>query len=88
MAWTVAFALAGALIFSMFLGPVVASIVYPKGTKEWQNPLLLLLTKMYSWALDVAVRWRWVTAGVSVAMLGGTYVIAQTIVFGISAALG
>ena len=40
MAWTVAFALAGALIFSMFLGPVVASIVYPKGTKEWRNPLM------------------------------------------------
>src|ERR1700722_16060687 len=61
MAWTVAFALLGALIFSMFLGPVVASIVYPKGTKEWRNPLMTLLTRMYAWALDVAVRWRWGT---------------------------
>ncbi len=79
MAWTVAFALAGALIFSMFLGPVVASIVYPKGTKEWRNPVMTLLTRMYSWALGLAVRWRWATAGVSVALLAGTYVLAQTI---------
>ncbi len=40
MAWTVAFALLGALLFSMFLTPVLASLVYPKGTKEWHNPLM------------------------------------------------
>ena len=45
MAWTVAFALAGALLYSMFLGPVLASIVYPKGTKEWRNPIMSFLTR-------------------------------------------
>jgi heavy metal efflux system protein len=34
MAWTVAFALLGALIFSMLIGPVLASVVYPKGTRN------------------------------------------------------
>ena len=46
MAWTVAFALAGALLFSMFLVPVLASIVFPRGTKEWRNPLMLFLTQI------------------------------------------
>src|SRR5665213_3137276 len=41
MAWTVSFALLGALLFSMFVGPVLASVVFPKGTKEWHNPVLV-----------------------------------------------
>ena len=40
MAWTVAFALLGALIYSMLVAPVIAAVVYPKGTKEWHNPLM------------------------------------------------
>ncbi len=30
MAWTVSFALLGALLFSMFVGPVLASLRFPK----------------------------------------------------------
>ena len=40
MAWTVAFALLGALIFSMILAPVMSSFLFSKGTKEWENPVL------------------------------------------------
>src|SRR5579864_7531711 len=55
MAWTVAFALLGALLFSMFLTPVLASLVYPKGTKEWHNPLMEVLTRVYTRGLDLAI---------------------------------
>ena len=79
MAWTVAFALLGALIFSMLVGPVIASVVYPKGTKEWRNPLMSFLTRMYDRALDAAIRWRWVTAGVAVLILAGTVVLSRAI---------
>jgi len=79
MAWTVAFALAGALLFSMFLGPVLASIVYPKGTKEWRNPLMSFLTRVYGKALALAIRWRWATAGVAIAAMAGTVLVARTI---------
>jgi len=79
MAWTVAFALAGALLFSMFLGPVVASIVFPKGTKEWRNPLMSFLTRVYGKALGLAIRWRWATAGVAILTLAGTVLLARTI---------
>src|SRR5207237_8162178 len=76
MAWTVAFALAGALLFSMFLGPVLASIVFPKGTKEWRNPLMSFLTRIYGSELGVAIRWRWVTSGGAVLTLAGTFLLA------------
>src|SRR6202035_1986626 len=48
MAWTVSFALLGALLFSLFVGPVLASLVFPHGTKEWHNPLMGILTRAYS----------------------------------------
>ncbi len=79
MAWTVAFALAGALLFSMFLGPVLASLVFPKGTKEWRNPLMEFLTRGYAKAVGVAIEWRWVTAGVAVLILAGTVVLSRGI---------
>jgi cobalt-zinc-cadmium resistance protein CzcA len=79
MAWTVAFALAGALLFSMFLAPVLASIVFPKGTKEWRNPLMLFLTRIYGKALGAAIRFRWVTASVAVLTLAGAILLAGTI---------
>ena len=34
----------GGLMFSMFLAPVLASFLFRKGTKEWHNPLMALLT--------------------------------------------
>ena len=51
MAWTVAFALLGALLFSMSIAPVLASLLFRKTVKEWHNPALVLLTKLYRRAL-------------------------------------
>ena len=79
MAWTVAFALAGALLFSMFLVPVLASFVFPKGTREWHNPLMSLLTRVYGAALRLAIRFRWATAGAALVTLAGTILLARTI---------
>jgi heavy metal efflux system protein len=67
MAWTVAFALLGALIYSMLIAPVLASFFYPKGTREWHNPVIIWLTKAYSRALHLAIHWRYVTVGIGVA---------------------
>ncbi len=65
MAWAVAFALLGALMFSMLLAPVLSSILFPKGTKEWHNPVMTLLTRAYRAALGRAIHWRWLTLGVA-----------------------
>jgi cobalt-zinc-cadmium resistance protein CzcA len=72
MAWTVAFALLGALIFSMILAPVLSSILFRKGTREWHNPLMSFLTNRYRTLLGLAIRWRWVTLGLAVAGFGLT----------------
>ncbi len=40
MAWTVAFALLGALLFSIVIAPVLASFAFQKGANEWHNPVM------------------------------------------------
>jgi heavy metal efflux system protein len=79
MAWTVAFALLGGLLFSMVVGPVLASLVFPKGTKEWHNPIMGALTRTYARALTLAIDWRWVTVTVATLALAGTYMLSRVI---------
>jgi cobalt-zinc-cadmium resistance protein CzcA len=63
MAWTVAFALLGALIFSMLIAPVLSSAFFRKGVHEWQNPAMDYLKKGYrNWA-RWAIEHRLVTVG-------------------------
>ena len=64
MAWTVAFALLGALIFSMLIAPVLASFAFAKGAKEWHNPVMSFLTERYRNAVRRAIRHRVVTVSV------------------------
>jgi heavy metal efflux system protein len=66
MAWTVAFALLGALIFSMVIAPVLGSFAFAKGAKEWHNPVMTFLTARYRSAVRWAIRHRAVTVGVAV----------------------
>jgi cobalt-zinc-cadmium resistance protein CzcA len=69
MAWTVAFALLGALMFSMLVAPVLASFFFPRGTREWHNPVLTWVTARYRSALRWAIRLRWLTVAGGVATL-------------------
>jgi heavy metal efflux system protein len=66
MAWTVAFALLGAMTFSILVVPVLASIFFRKGVKETANPVMNFLTEQYRKALRVAIRLRWLTVGTGV----------------------
>jgi heavy metal efflux system protein len=70
MAWTVAFALLGALIFSIIIAPVLASLLFPRGTSEWHNPIMEWLTNRYRHAARWAIEHRWVTiSGAGAALL-------------------
>jgi cobalt-zinc-cadmium resistance protein CzcA len=69
MAWTVAFALLGALLFSMLVAPVLASIFFRRGVKEWRNRVMESLKAGYRTALKWAIGHRFVTVGVAVAGL-------------------
>ncbi len=69
MAWTVAYALLGALIFSMLVAPALASLLFRKGAKQWQNPVMKFLTTHYRKDVRWAIRHRWVTVGGAVVAL-------------------
>jgi heavy metal efflux system protein len=80
MAWTVAFALLGALMFSMLLAPVLSSILFRKGTKEWRNPLMVFITARYRTVLGWAIRFRWVTLATALAGLAlGVYLATSVL---------
>ena len=79
MAWTVAFALLGALMFSMLLAPVFSSIFFRKGTSEWHNPVLIFVTARYRSILGWAIQWRWVTLGAALAGLGLAVFLARSV---------
>ena len=65
MAWTVAFALLGALIFSMLLAPVLSSFLFRRGAREWSNPILVWLIDGYKRAAAFAIHNRYLTVGLA-----------------------
>ena len=68
MAWTVTFALFGALVFSIVAAPVMASFLFSKGAKDWQNPLMHWLTEHYRAGVRSAIEHRYRTVGISAAL--------------------
>jgi cobalt-zinc-cadmium resistance protein CzcA len=79
MAWTVAFALLGALLFSMIIAPVLASLFFPKGTREWRNPVMNFLTNRYRKAVRWAIEARYITVGFCVSCMIGAFWLAGSI---------
>jgi cobalt-zinc-cadmium resistance protein CzcA len=69
MAWTVAFALLGALLFSILIAPVLSSVLFRKGVSEWRNPVMEFLKTHYRRALRWAIEHRSVTVGGAVLVL-------------------
>ena len=82
MAWTVAFALLGAMTFSIFIVPVLASIFFRGGFKERRNRVMEVVTDAYRKQLRWAIVHRWIIAGV------GVVAVAGTIYLGFSGAIG
>ena len=63
MAWTVSFALLGALIFSIAIAPVLALLQFRHGVREWHNPVMTFLRERYRIAVRWAIEHRVVTVG-------------------------
>jgi heavy metal efflux system protein len=64
MAWTVCFALFGALLFAILIAPVAALFLYKNGAKEWRNPLMEWITARYRAAVRSAVHHRYITVAI------------------------
>jgi cobalt-zinc-cadmium resistance protein CzcA len=82
MAWTVAFALLGALTFSMLIAPVLASVAFRSNVREWHNPIMMFLIARYRKLVHWVIEHRWVI--VAVALLG----IGSAVYLTMSGAIG
>jgi cobalt-zinc-cadmium resistance protein CzcA len=81
MAWTVAFALLGALIFSLLLAPILTSFLFRPGMTEWKNPVLEWITAHYRRSVAWCVTHRkWVFAGAGVILAGTTFLFVSGII--------
>jgi len=76
MAWTVAFALLGALLFSMLIAPVLASVFFSKGVSEGRNRVMEFLKGRYSSAVRWAIEHRLLTVGFAGLSLAATIILA------------
>jgi heavy metal efflux system protein len=82
MAWTVAFALLGAMVFSILIAPVLASLLFRYGVRETHNPVMAYLTEHYRRRLRWCVGHRGITVGVGVVCLVVTIFLAFSGVIG------
>src|SRR5580698_4024882 len=82
MAWTVAFALLGAMTFSILIAPVLAGTFFPSGVRERRNFVMDFLANVYRKQLRWAVQNRWVVAGIALASLAGTIYLGFSGVIG------
>jgi len=82
MAWTVAFALLGALVFSMLLAPVLASFLFQGKACEWPNPVLAHLTKQYRKDVVWCIEHRGITVGAALLGFAATLYLAFSGVIG------
>ncbi len=81
MALTLVFALAGALLFALFVVPVLATLLFHHGYREWENPLLRWFRPVYAAILRRLLRAR---ALVAVAVAG----LAAVVLFKVLPLLG
>ena len=82
MAWTVALALLGAMTFSIFIAPVLCALLFPRGAREWRNPVMEFLKNRYRQGLQWAIRNRMITVG------GGISAVAVSMFFAFSGIIG
>jgi cobalt-zinc-cadmium resistance protein CzcA len=80
LAWTIGFALLGALIFSVVMAPVLSSMLFSKGAKEWHNPLMAFLTARYRNGASWAIHHRAITVGVSVVAFAVSIFLLSTVI--------
>jgi cobalt-zinc-cadmium resistance protein CzcA len=69
MALTIVFALIGSLLFSLFVVPALATLLFPHGYPEWENPLLRWFRPVYARMLRFLLWARWVVAACVVTIL-------------------
>jgi cobalt-zinc-cadmium resistance protein CzcA len=71
MAWTVAFALLGAVLFALLIAPVLCTLLFNGEIKEWRNPVFHWLQDRYGRLLEWCFDHLQMTLGCGVLALAG-----------------
>jgi cobalt-zinc-cadmium resistance protein CzcA len=66
MALTMVYALGGALLFALFVVPVLAAIMFRRGYREWDNPLLAITRPVYAAVLRGLLVCPWLVVAVTI----------------------
>lgn len=77
LAYTLGFALLGALLFTLTLVPALASILLRKNVKEKHNPLVIFIEKAVRNLLDLVYRNQKKSVLIAVAIMVGTFLSAK-----------
>jgi cobalt-zinc-cadmium resistance protein CzcA len=80
MAFTVCYALLGSMLLALTLIPVLATYLFRKESKAWENPVLTWLSGLYANVLRFVVKRPWPVVGVAALCVAGA--------FGLGGALG
>ncbi|WP_045227112.1 efflux RND transporter permease subunit [Methyloterricola oryzae] len=75
MALTIVFALIGAALFALLVVPVLATLLFRAGYREWENPVLVWLSKRYAELLSWLMRHRWQTVLAATALLAAVFTL-------------
>jgi cobalt-zinc-cadmium resistance protein CzcA len=76
MALTVVFALAGSMLMSLTLVPVLSSLVLPRHMRERESLVVRAAQRVYRPLLDLAVRWRWAVLAGALVLVGNGALLA------------
>jgi heavy metal efflux system protein len=79
MAFTVASALLGSLILSLTLIPVLATWLFRRGAKSWENPLLRWFAGRYERLLRATLRRAALTVSVALALVAASLLLARAL---------
>jgi len=80
LALTICFALAGSLVISLTIVPVLGSLIIKRSVgKKRENPLLRIIHAAYMPILSLAIRGRWITIAVAAAVMVGAFSVLPRI---------
>jgi heavy metal efflux system protein len=77
MAFTVCYALLGSMLLALTLIPVLATYLFKRDSKAWDNPVLGWLTKWYAGVLKVLVGNPWPVVGIAVACVTASILLGS-----------
>ncbi len=77
MALTVVFALAGSMLLSLTLVPVLSSLILPRRMSERENPVVRAAKWLYRPVLSLALRWRWAVLAFAVLLMVNGVLLAR-----------